>query len=46
LGPHYWGGALFCLQADLEVRKRTGNAKGLQDALRGGSTKLFDYLGE
>jgi hypothetical protein len=31
----YWGGALFCLQADVEIRKRTGNAKGFQDALRG-----------
>jgi hypothetical protein len=30
----YWGGALFCLQADVEIRKRTGNAKGLQDARR------------
>jgi hypothetical protein len=34
-GRTYWGGALFCLQADVEIRKRTGNAKGLQDALRG-----------
>jgi uncharacterized OsmC-like protein len=33
-GRTYWGGALFCLQADVEIRKRTGNAKGLQDALR------------
>jgi len=31
----YWGGALFCLLADVEIRRRTGNAKGLQDALRG-----------
>ena len=30
----YWGGALFCLVADVEIRKRTGNSKGLQDALR------------
>jgi hypothetical protein len=33
-GRTYWGGALFCLQADVEIRRRTGNAKGLQDALR------------
>jgi len=30
----YWGGALFCLIADVEIRKRTGNQAGLQDALR------------
>jgi hypothetical protein len=33
-GRTYWGGALFCLMADVEIRKRTGNAKGLQEALR------------
>ncbi len=33
-GRTYWGGALFCLLADLEIRQRTGNARGLQDALR------------
>jgi hypothetical protein len=26
---------LFCLVADVEIRKRTGNRRGLQDALRG-----------
>lgn len=31
----YWGGALFCLLADVEIRRATGNQKGLQDALRG-----------
>lgn len=30
----YWGGALFCLEADIEIRRQTGNKKGLQDALR------------
>jgi hypothetical protein len=30
----YWGGALFCLVADVEIRRRTGNSKGLRDALR------------
>ncbi len=34
-GRTYWGGALFCLLADVEIRRRTANAKGLQDALRG-----------
>jgi hypothetical protein len=33
-GRTYWGGALFCLLADLEIRKRTENRKGLRDALR------------
>ncbi len=33
-GRTYWGGALFCLLADVEIRKRTNNAKGLEDALR------------
>jgi len=34
-GRTYWGGALFCLMADVEIRRRTGNRMGLQDALRG-----------
>ena len=33
-GRTYWGGAMFCLLADIEIRKQTGNAQGLQDALR------------
>lgn len=33
-GRTYWGGALFFLQADVRIRERTGNRKGLQDALR------------
>jgi hypothetical protein len=33
-GRTYWGGALFCLVADVEIRKQTKNKKGLQDALR------------
>jgi hypothetical protein len=33
-GRTYWGGALFCLLADIEIRKRTANKKGLEDALR------------
>jgi hypothetical protein len=34
-GRTYWGGAIFCLQADVLIRERTANRKGLQDALRG-----------
>jgi hypothetical protein len=34
-GRTYWGGALFCLLADVEMRKRTGNRSGLRDALQG-----------
>lgn len=30
----YWGGAIFCLIADVRIRERTGNKKGLQDAFR------------
>jgi hypothetical protein len=34
-GRKYWGGAMFCLFADIEIRKATGNRLGLQDAMRG-----------
>jgi hypothetical protein len=33
-GRTYWGGAVFCLMADIEIRKRTHNAKGLEHAMR------------
>jgi hypothetical protein len=33
-GRTYWGGALFCLVADVEIRVATGNRKGLEHALR------------
>jgi hypothetical protein len=33
-GRTYWGGALFCLLADLEIRKRTDNRRSLDDAMR------------
>ena len=33
-GRTYWGGAIFCLLADVEIRKRTGNRRGLEHALR------------
>ncbi len=34
-GRTYWGGALYCLLADIEIRKRTRNRLGLEDAMRG-----------
>ena len=33
-GRTYWGGAAFCLLADVTIRRHTKNAKGLRDALR------------
>jgi hypothetical protein len=33
-GRTYWGGALFCLAAEVRIRQASGNRKGLQDALR------------
>jgi hypothetical protein len=33
-GRTYWGGAMFCLVADVRIRERTKNRKGLQDGLR------------
>ena len=33
-GRTYWGGALFCLEADVEIHRRTHNRYGLRDALR------------
>jgi len=33
-GRTYWGGALFCLVADVEIHRQTKNRKGLRDALR------------
>lgn len=34
-GRKYWGGAMFCLLADIEIRKRTSNRLGLRDAMQG-----------
>jgi hypothetical protein len=34
-GRTYWGGAIFCLLADIEIRKQTHNRMGLENALRG-----------
>ena len=33
-GRTYWGGALYCLLADVEIRRRSANRFGLQHALR------------
>ena len=33
-GRTYWGGAMFCLLADVQIRERTHNRMGLEDALR------------
>jgi hypothetical protein len=46
-GRTYWGGALFCLLADVEIRKRTKNRFGLRDAmsavLRGSGGVSFEW---
>ena len=34
-GPTYWGGALFWLTADVGIRERTRNRRGVEDALSG-----------
>jgi hypothetical protein len=33
-GRTYWGGALFCLLADIQIRQQTDGRKTLRDALR------------
>jgi hypothetical protein len=33
-GRTYWGGALFCLVADVTIREKTGGKRSLDDALR------------
>jgi len=46
-GRTYWGGAIFCLLADIQIRERTANRLGLQHALRGvlaaGGTIEYDW---
>lgn len=46
-GRTYWGGALFCLVADVNIRKETHNHQGLRDALQaivdGGGTIDHDW---
>lgn len=34
-GRTYWGGALFWLLADIQIRQKTGGKQGLEHALRG-----------
>lgn len=34
-GRRYWGGALFCLLADIKIRQKTDKTTGLQAAMRG-----------
>jgi hypothetical protein len=34
-GRTYWGGALFCLLADISIRQSTNGQKSLRDGLRG-----------
>jgi hypothetical protein len=34
-GRTYWGGAIFCLLADVQIRRRSAGRLGLEDALRG-----------
>ncbi|MDZ4836377.1 MAG: hypothetical protein SGJ27_21595 [Candidatus Melainabacteria bacterium] len=46
-GRIYWGGALYCLVADVQIRKRTNNRRGLEQALRAianeGGTAASDW---
>ncbi len=45
-GRTYWGGALYCLQADVAIRQQTGNRLGLQTALRAILNETGGYLAE
>ena len=40
-GRTYWGGAIYCLQAEVAIRELTANKRGLQHALRG----ILDQVG-
>lgn len=46
----YWGGALYCLIADISIRKQTQNRMGLEEALRAvadmGGTAASDWDAE
>jgi hypothetical protein len=42
-GRTYWGGALFCLQAEVAIREQTANRLGLQSALRAILDKTGGY---
>jgi hypothetical protein len=41
-GRTYWGGALYCLLADIQIREQTDGMKSLRDALRGIVTAGYD----
>jgi hypothetical protein len=45
-GRTYWGGALFCLQADVAMREKTANRLGLQTALRAIVKETSGYRAE
>ena len=45
-GRMYWGGALFCLQADIAIREQTHNRVGLQTALQAILQKSGGYRNE
>jgi len=45
-GRTYWGGALYCLQAEVAIREQTGNRLGLQTALRAILEKTGGYAFE
>jgi len=45
-GRIYWGGAMFCMLADIELRKRSHNKIGLREALRGITAKGGNYAME
>jgi hypothetical protein len=42
-GRTYWGGALYCLQAEVAIREQTSNRLGLQMALRAILEKTGGY---
>jgi hypothetical protein len=45
-GRTYWGGALYCLQADIAIREQTANRAGLQTALRAILKETGGYAAE
>jgi hypothetical protein len=45
-GRTYWGGALYCLQADVTIREQTRNRAGLQTALRAILNETGGYRAE
>ncbi len=45
-GRTYWGGALYCLEADVSIRQKTANRLGLQTALRAILDETGGYAAE